>query len=165
MSTKIDWRNDPYYLDRQVEFDLPFRVDEVGNVEVAGDVYAPDVFHDEQHSMTIDGIPYRDSEEWEALTGWTGQHGYNGPVMHQSEFLGGGLAQHVLDTPGVYVVVAVEVEEEWREATEAEAEAWFNGTLTPLSISYRESEHGLEVCDDVDPFPAGWAILRRRDTN
>jgi hypothetical protein len=46
---------------------------------------------------------------WEPLSGYTGQYGYNGAVMHASEYLGGRLAADILDDPGVYVVVTVEV--------------------------------------------------------
>lgn len=42
---------------------------------------------------------------WELLTGFTCQYGYSGPGMHSSEYVGGGLAQHILDTPGLYTVL------------------------------------------------------------
>lgn len=45
---------------------------------------------------------------WELLKGFTGQYGYNGPCMHVSEYIGGGLARHILETPGDYVAVTVE---------------------------------------------------------
>ena len=46
-------------------------------------------------------------EGWELLTGFTGQYGYRGPVMHSSEFIGGGLETHILETPGYYVALVV----------------------------------------------------------
>src|SRR5690606_22027104 len=58
-------------------------------------IYAPDVEHDDRHDVLIDGQPYREHgalTPWEALTGYTGQHGYTGPTMHASEYLGGALA-------------------------------------------------------------------------
>lgn len=45
---------------------------------------------------------------WELLRGFTGQYGYNGPVMHPSEFIGGRLEDHIRDNAGYYVAVAVE---------------------------------------------------------
>lgn len=42
---------------------------------------------------------------WSLLTGFTGQYGYHGPAMHPSEYIGGGLARHILDTPGLYTVL------------------------------------------------------------
>lgn len=41
---------------------------------------------------------------WELVSGFTGQHGYDGPVMHESEYMGGGIVQYTIDTPGVYAV-------------------------------------------------------------
>ncbi|WP_207126806.1 hypothetical protein [Actinocatenispora comari] len=52
------------------------------------------------------------SQGWEALTGWSGQHGYNGPIMHPSELVCGALAEYILSTPGTYVAVAVETEDQ-----------------------------------------------------
>jgi len=57
------------------------------------------------------------------LTGYTGQYGYHGAVMHASEYIGGGLADDILSTPGTYVVVVVNVEDD--EADEfAEPAGW-----------------------------------------
>ena len=41
---------------------------------------------------------------WELVSGFTGQHGYDGPVMHESEYMGGGIVQYTMDTPGIYAV-------------------------------------------------------------
>ena len=105
-------RNDPYYLNSQVEFDCPFAITESGRVVqgAPGSIHTPRVEHDDFHDMLIDGVPYRNNSHWEALTGYTGQYGYRGPVMHPSEQLAGGIASDVLETPGVYVVTAVECE-------------------------------------------------------
>lgn len=45
------------------------------------------------------------TREWVPETGWTGQYGYNGSVMHDSEFVGGRIADHVLSTPGYWKAV------------------------------------------------------------
>ena len=89
----------------RVEFDHPFRVGHSGTLydDVPG-VHAPEVFHDDERDVDIlddDWVPFS--------TGYTGQYSYNGPVMHASETLSGGLADDILATPGVYVVCAVEV--------------------------------------------------------
>ncbi len=47
------------------------------------------------------------SQGWTLETGWTGQHGYTGPCMHESEFVGGPLAEHILETPGYWAAVTV----------------------------------------------------------
>lgn len=45
------------------------------------------------------------AEGWELLTGWTGQYGYSGCLMHPSEYIGGGLERHIWATPGYWVVL------------------------------------------------------------
>lgn len=43
---------------------------------------------------------------WSLMDGYSGQYGYSGPIMHESEFIGGGMADDILSTPGYYVVIA-----------------------------------------------------------
>ena len=87
-----------------IEFDGPFEVTPSGEVITrVGGVYAPEVWYVEgEREPDVMG------SGWEFVDGYSGQHGYSGPVMHVSEFLGGRMAEDVLDTPGVYVVCAVE---------------------------------------------------------
>lgn len=91
-------------LHDHVEFYSPFLVlpgNGAYTPVVRGVFYlAPDVTHNEKT-----GAVSIWSDEWEAITGYSGQHGYSGPCMHPSEFLGGRMAGDVLDTPGVYVLV------------------------------------------------------------
>lgn len=91
-------------LQEIAEFDHPFRVAADGSVHDVDSIYAPTVTHDDEDDVAIDG------DGWTPLTGHTGQHGYRGAVMHPSETLSGGLADHILSTPGVYVTVVVEVD-------------------------------------------------------
>lgn len=42
---------------------------------------------------------------WGLMDGYSGQQGYRGPWMHQSEYIGGDMAQHILDRPGIYVAI------------------------------------------------------------
>lgn len=92
------------------EFDCPFTVTADGTVGPSPEgIYAPETTHDDMHDMLIDGIQHVHSLWWEALTGYTGQYSYHGPVMHASEYLGGRLAADVLANPGVYVLTVVNV--------------------------------------------------------
>ena len=47
------------------------------------------------------------AQGWEVETGWTGQYSYSGPIMHPSEFIGGGLERHIRETPGYWVACSV----------------------------------------------------------
>jgi hypothetical protein len=46
---------------------------------------------------------------WTLLRGFTGQHGYNGAILHPSECIGGGLERHIRENAGYYVAVIVDV--------------------------------------------------------
>lgn len=48
------------------------------------------------------------AEGWSALTGFTGQDSYSGPVMHSSEYVGGRMERHIRENAGYYVAVAVD---------------------------------------------------------
>lgn len=98
---------DQYKALRNVEFDCPFRVGHSGTVyEDVPNVYAPEVYHSDTDDVEVA------DDRWEPLTGYTGQYSYSGAVMHPSETLGGHLADDILTTPGVYVLVVVEVLDE-----------------------------------------------------
>lgn len=74
------------------------------------------------------------SAGWTLLRGFTGQDSYNGPVMHASEYVGGGLERYIRETPGYYVV---------------------------LEVSGRCDYDGTTICTEesgCDCEPAGWAI-------
>ena len=60
---------------------------------------------------------YDIEDGWELLKGLSGQHGYGGPAMHPSEYVGGGLARYILENPGYYVVLY--------ELDDEEGDAWF----------------------------------------
>lgn len=93
---------------------MPIEVHEDGTV-TRSDEYAPESLY-----MEVDpdgnGVNADDSDlhgqaehaGWELLIGWTGQSGYRGPVMHASEYIGGRLAEYILETPGIYAVLVVE---------------------------------------------------------
>ena len=76
-----------------------------GTISDAHSMYAPGVYIAEQEDGTWVGEAL--DEPWELLDGFGGQHGYSGPHMHASEYIGGGLARHILETAGFYVVTVV----------------------------------------------------------
>lgn len=81
-------------LNDLMEFDHVIRVHGDGTVTKERDIHAPDL-HDGE----------LESDEWTLLDGFSEQYGYSGPIMHASEFIGGGLADYILATPGVYVAL------------------------------------------------------------
>lgn len=106
-------RVDPYHraIDRSalagvLTFDQPVRVRADGTVSLPLDVRAPELPAIDHGDEELDR--HARTQGWTLLSGWTGQHGYRGPVMHPSEYLGGRLADHVLATPGDYAVVALD---------------------------------------------------------
>jgi hypothetical protein len=81
-------------LNDMMEFDHVIEVHADGSVTDANDVYAPDLFDDELMS-----------DDWTLLNGYSGQSGYSGPIMHNSEFIGGQLERDILAEPGYYVAL------------------------------------------------------------
>ena len=100
-------------LNGAIELDSSFIVNDDGTLELSGN-FAPDVWGEQGHADPVvedDFAPDvwgQQGQGWEFFSrGYTGQHGYNGPEMHQSEYLGGRLADDILATPGEYAVVGV----------------------------------------------------------
>lgn len=91
-----------------MEFDHVIEVHEDGSITDRSDLYAP---------VLIDGEMV--SDRWELLAGYSGQDRYSGPIMHESEFIGGGMEHEIRNTPGVYVAIIAEssVEDESNEST------------------------------------------------
>lgn len=82
----------PKTLSEIMDFDLVVRVDPDGTVTELPEYNAPELFEDDLHSDT-----------WWLLDGFSGQQGYSGPIMHQAEYIGGGLESHIRSHPGLYV--------------------------------------------------------------
>lgn len=96
-----------------MEFDHVVQMHWDGTVtDAPAGIYAPNL-----HNGDLD------DPKWTMLNGWSGQHFYSGPVMHDSESIRGALAQHILDTPGIYVAVAAYWDPEKGE-TETLIEGW-----------------------------------------
>lgn len=115
----------PHSLDEQMEFGAAYAVNAAGHANSVPD-YAPSYMDDEP-----------DSSDWEAISGYSGQYSYNGPVMHESEYLGGAIEQHILDNPGIYAIT---------EAT------------------YTTDADGNEIGEDDELISGGWVLLRKKDT-
>ena len=77
----------------------------ISDVSPYASLYGPEVSTWEQEDGTWDGVDV--VGPWELLSGLSGQYGYSGPHMHASEYIGGGLARHILETAGFYVVTVV----------------------------------------------------------
>lgn len=151
----------PAELQQFVEFDCPFRVDYYGALSDALEFHAPEVYHSDADDIEVYGTG------WAPLTGYTGQYSYNGAVMHASEYLGGRLADDILSTPGVYVVVVVNVwptvtfPHHWSPSGARCTECGLigNGSYNGSCEAHPDYDATL-VADDEDPEPAGWATLR-----
>lgn len=81
-------------LNGVMEFDHVIQVHPDGTVSDRPDMYAPELFDD-----------VLSDSSWTLLNGYSGQYGYTGPVMHNSEFIGGTLANDILAAPGIYVAI------------------------------------------------------------
>lgn len=82
-------------LNDRMEFDHVIEVTAAGDVIDRPDLHAPDLYDDELADP-----------DWVLLDGYSGQHGYSGPMMHASEFIGGHMERDMLADPGVYVALA-----------------------------------------------------------
>lgn len=120
-----------YILDKLMEFDHMIQVHPNGSVTVPKDIYAPSLYDDEL-----------DDKSWGFFTtGYSGQYNYSGPIMHNSEYIGGRLARDILDTPGYYVaVVSYYSPEHWAECLGISvAEAEDADRVEGWAVAYRES--------------------------
>ena len=116
-------------LNEFMEFDRVIRSNGDGTFEHVWEEDAPDVYLYETESGTweLESL----SGEWQFLAGFSGQYGYDGPLMHASEYIGGGLAEHIASVPGLYVA-AVAYPLPLDEDEECEPDAWV--------VLYREEE-------------------------
>lgn len=85
-----------------MNFDHVIEIHADGTVTEPTGIYAPETFDD-----GAGGIDFAGDTRWTALTGYSGQEGYAGPIMHPSEYIGGRLANDMLSEPGTYVAVVV----------------------------------------------------------
>lgn len=106
-------------LNDLMEFDCVVQVNPDGTVVPVLGVDGPELFDDELLSDT-----------WTLLDGFSGQYGYSGPLMHQSEYVGGGLETYILSHPGLYVTLVN------TPADDTEPTEW--------AIAFRETPEGTE---------------------
>lgn len=94
-------------------------------------------------------MDYLNRQGWTAERGWSGQDSGkdDGPIMHNSEFVGGSLAEHILTTPGYWVVSAVEVDK--MECVEGNDGCTLHNQCSDCTDRGRERE-----C-------AGWVVMHR----
>lgn len=101
-------------LNERMDFEHVVHVDTNRIVTDAEGIYAPEVVVD----MDADGQVTDEAERalfdrlrtegWEVMNGYSGQHGYSGPIMHSSEFIGGQMEWDILANPGYYVCMVVD---------------------------------------------------------
>lgn len=91
-------------LSEILEFNHVVRINAAGHVSDADNAaYAPECFNPDANGTEVDG--------WHLITsGLTGQYGYSGPWLHDSEVIAGGVARHILEHAadnggGLYVSV------------------------------------------------------------
>lgn len=97
-------------LNSIMEFDHVIEVMEDGTIRDRNDLYAPDLCGEDADSCEllgsfhgVTGALQRD--RWELLNGYSRQDRYAGPIMHNSEYIGGAMERDIRETPGVYVAL------------------------------------------------------------
>ena len=104
-------------LNEIMEFDHVIEVHEDGSITHRDDLWAPDLWDGEL-----------ESDKWTLMGGYSGQDRYSGPVMHNSEYIGGGMERDIRETPGVYVAVVCywspTDDDEWEDGDETIVEGW-----------------------------------------
>lgn len=103
-------------LDTLMEFDHVIEVRPDGSViDAPRDIYAPELImstDEDGQILAADEADYRDQatrQGWDLMTGYTAQYGYNGPVMHPSEYIGGAMERDIMAQPGYYVALTVDI--------------------------------------------------------
>lgn len=127
-------------LNDLMEFDHVVYSDGRGNVTdnlVSFRTYAPQPYVDldaegQMTTLGVEGI--HDLGEWALLNGFSGQDRYGGPIMHPSEFVGGGLERYIRENAGFYVVVEVTGIKEFSEDAEIDGEMECVG----WAVAYKE---------------------------
>lgn len=86
------------------EFDSVWTIRGDSVLPCRGPVWAPEVYID------ADGGDHLDGPGWSFVSGgMTGQYGYNGPVLHPSEFVGPGVAARLAELSVDYLAFALVV--------------------------------------------------------
>lgn len=122
--------------------------------EHVGGHYIPTVENDDRHDILIDGRPTRAAgspwrsddvhPEWDTLTGYTGQDGYSGAVMHASESpTDEQIREWVREAGGdVFAIVAVETAHDDvcdGSCDGEECDSWESAGAAGWAVIYREA--------------------------
>jgi hypothetical protein len=78
---------------------------------------------------------------WKLHTGASGQQGYSGPIMHDSEYIGGGLADHILaSAPGTRWCALINYVDTPNEmcSIDCDPEAGCDHDIAGWAVAYRE---------------------------
>jgi hypothetical protein len=109
-----------------MEFDHVITVHEDGSItDGPQSLYAPTLEDEEL-----------DDRRWSFFSaGYSGQYGYSGPIMHNSEYIGGRLADDIIATPGIYAaVVAYWTNDDPDDDAGSDSEGWaivtYNGEVS-----------------------------------
>lgn len=78
-----------------MDFDHVIEIRHDGAIVDRADVWAPELCDGE--------LPY--GSDWHLLDGFSGQYRYSGPMMHQSEYVGGGMERYIRENPAIYVAL------------------------------------------------------------
>lgn len=100
-------------------------------------------------------VQHIESQGWYVEMGWTRQYSYSGPLMHTSEFVGGSLMEHILETPGLWCALPVDIESE--ECPNS------GGDDCKLSAPCAMCETGTG--HDRESVPVGWIVVHRELTD
>lgn len=110
---RVDSDMGDFNLNDFMEFDRVVEVGSGGEVSPAPGVWGPEQvwveLDDDGQMVSLDPADIHiEGRGWKLLNGFSGQHGYSGPIMHPSEVVGGGLERYIKSHPGRYVVVEVQ---------------------------------------------------------
>ncbi len=142
-------------LTASLEFDHVYRLTAHDDAPtLAGSDYLPTVEHDDTHDILLDGIPRADCapDDWQPLTGITGQYGYRGAVMHASE----------LFSPAHVAALASLCDDD----TPTHDDMPDDGTPSIVVSAVEFALVAVECDDDDNPgawsdTPAGWSVIYR----
>ncbi len=106
----------------------------------ASHLYAPEALDPDPEATTLDG--------WQLpLSGLTGQHGYKGPWLHDSELIEGGVAERVLSLPGYWVAIYAQ------HFCGPEIHPQFADLTDEQNAAARDGDH-----DDCETYIEGWTM-------
>lgn len=98
-------------LNDKMEFHHVVQVHADGSVtDGPAGLYAPEVYVEldaDGQMVSLNPNDIQIDKGWTLLNNYSGQQGYPGPIMHDSEYIGGGMERDILAEPGIYVAVTV----------------------------------------------------------